>query len=88
MGPSHAALTWHLDWAMTFTGSFPVDEKDYRLFVLRPRGTLKVIFPCGYIKNLETERSSPKLAIFFLDSQRQSESQKVCDQRQRDQYHR
>lgn len=71
MGPSHAALTWHLGWAMTFTGSFLVDEKAYRLFVLRPKGTLKVIFPCGYTKNLETERSAPISCHFLF---RQSET--------------
>lgn len=51
---------------MTFTGSFLVDEKTYHLFVLEPKGTLKVIFPCGYIKNLEQKGQPQYLAIFFL----------------------
>lgn len=51
-------------------------------------GTLKVILPYDYSKNLEAERSAPISCHFLFDSWRQSENQKeisVCDQRQRSQ---
>lgn len=67
---------------MTFTGSFLGDEKAYHLLVVRMTGPLKVTFLCGYIKDLEAERSAPISCHFLFDSKRQSESQKVCDRRQ------
>lgn len=66
MGPSHAALTWHSGLSNDFTGSFLVDEKAYRLFVLRPKGTLKVIFPYGYIKIWKQKGQPQSLPFSFL----------------------